>query len=130
MVGYTDGRNATEVPLSGPTGSSVAMRKCQVTVTSVPDNVVSLVKSLRLVADLGLKDAKGLADYLRESSSDGCVLVAGIGQGVADHIASLFREASGAAEVEESPIQAPMLLCPKADEKYVWHWFRGPAPTD
>jgi ribosomal protein L7/L12 len=106
------------------------MSKYQVTVTSVPDNVVSLVKSLRLVADLGLKDAKDLADYLSRSSSDGCVLVAGIGQGVADHIALLFREAGGAAEVKESPIQAPMLLCPKADEKYAWHWFHGPAPTD
>ena len=105
------------------------MSKYQVTVTSVPDNIVSLVKSLRLVADLGLKDAKDLADFLRENSSEGCVLVAGIGQGVADHVVTLFREAGGAAEVEESPIQAPMLLCPKADEKYVWHWLRGPSPT-
>ena len=40
------------------------MSKYQVTVTSVPDNLVALVKSLRLVADLGLKDAKDLADYL------------------------------------------------------------------
>lgn len=106
------------------------MSKYQVTVTTVPDNIISLVKSLRLVADLGLKDAKDVADFLRSSGSDGCVLVAGVEQEVADHVAALFHEAGGNAEVQESSIVAPMLLCPKANEKYAWHWLRGPTPTE
>ena len=105
------------------------MSKYQVTVTTVPDNIVSLVKSLRLVADLGLKDAKDVADFLRSTGSDGCVLVAGVEQDVADHVAELFHQAGGNAEVQESSIVVPMLLCPKANKKYAWHWFGGPTPT-
>lgn len=106
------------------------MSKYQVTVKTVPENIVPLVKFLRLVAALGLKDAKDVADFLRSSGSDGCVLVAGVEQEVADHVAALFHEAGGNAKVEQSSIVAPMFLWPKANEKYTWHWFRGLTPTE
>jgi ribosomal protein L7/L12 len=97
------------------------MAKYQVTVTAVSDQIVSLVKSLRLVGDLGLKDAKDIADYL--SANLPCVLVAGIDQEVADHIAGLLRDAGTTARAEESPLTAPLLLCPGANHRYRWSWL-------
>ncbi len=42
------------------------MSRFQVRVVSPGLKIVPLVKTLRLVADLGLADAKGLSDYLRD----------------------------------------------------------------
>lgn len=99
------------------------MTKYQVRVQSLPEKVVLLVKSLRLVADLGLRDAKELSDYL--SSSLPCLLVVGIDYGVAEHIVSLLQEAGASAIVEESSLTQPLLLCPKANQRYQWHWLTG-----
>jgi len=60
------------------------MTKYQVRVQSLPSEVVPLVKSLRLVANLELLDVKKLFDYL--SASLLCVLVAGVDQDVAEHL--------------------------------------------
>ena len=106
------------------------MNKYQITVTTVPDNIVPFVKSLRLVANLRLKDANDLADFMRSNRSESYVLLAGVDQEVADHVAVLIHKAGGNAEVARSSIAAPMLLCPKAKEKYAWHWFRGPTRTE
>lgn len=102
------------------------MTKHQVRVQSLPNNVVPLVKSLRLVADLGLRDAKELSEYLTTSLP--CVLVAGINHDVAEHIISLLQEAGAAAVMEESSLSQPMLLCPEANQRYRWHWASGPTP--
>lgn len=98
----------------------------EVKVQSLPNNVVPLVKSLRLVADLGLLDAKELLECLATSMP--CVLVAGIDHDVAEHIVSLLQEAGAAAVVEESSLSQPMLLCPEANQRYRWHWASGPTP--
>ena len=103
------------------------MSKFQVRVTSAGSKVVPLVKTLRLVADLGLGEAKGLSDYLREHTP--CVLVTGVGREVADHAAGLLREAGAEVMVEESSVTAPMLLCPEADQRYRWSWLGGPTPV-
>jgi ribosomal protein L7/L12 len=103
------------------------MPKFQVKVTSPGTKVVSLVKTLRLVADLGLGDAKHLSDYLRDHTP--CVLVAGVDREVADHAAGLLREAGSQVLVEESHIEAPMLLCPEANQRYRWSWLSGPTPV-
>ncbi|MFH0943815.1 MAG: hypothetical protein V2A76_01345 [Planctomycetota bacterium] len=58
------------------------MTSYQVTVSSVSDKTVALLRSLSLVAGLGLRDGKHLLDNLVESLP--CVLVAGIDQAVAD----------------------------------------------
>lgn len=102
------------------------MPKFQVRVESLADKVVPLVKSLRLVADLGLRDAKELSDYL--STALPCLLVAGVERDVAEHVAELLKEAGASARVEESSIDDPMLLCPEANQRYRWSWLAGPTP--
>ncbi len=102
------------------------MSKFQVHVTSAGAKVIPLVKTLRLVADLGLGEAKSLSDYLRDHAP--CVLVAGVSREVADHAAGLLREAGAEVVIEESSLTAPMLLCPEADQRYRWNWFAGPTP--
>ena len=97
------------------------MQKHQVTVTAVPPNIVPLIKSLRLVANLGLKDAKNLADFLRGSLP--CVLVAGIDPAVADHVVKLLQEAGAGVAAEQSPLSVPMLLCPQANQRHRWTWL-------
>jgi ribosomal protein L7/L12 len=94
------------------------MSKFQVRVTSPGSRVVPLVKTLRLVANLGLREAKGLSDYLQEHAP--CVLVVGVSREVAE----LLRE----VEVEESSIDAPMLLYPEANQRYRWNWLSGYTP--
>lgn len=103
------------------------MSKFQVRVTSAGSKVLPLVKTLRLIADLGLGEAKGLSAFLREHAP--CVLVAGVSREVADHGASLLRESGAEAVVEESSLTAPMLLCPEADQRYRWNWLGGPTPV-
>lgn len=103
------------------------MSKFQIRVTSTGSKIVPMVKTLRLVADLGLGEAKGLSDYLCDHAP--CVLVAGVSWEVADHAAKLLREAGAEVVVEESSLGAPMLLCPEADQRYQWNWLRGPRPV-
>ena len=100
------------------------MAKFQVKITAAGTKVVPLIKTLRLVADLGLGEAKHLSDYLRDHAP--CVLVAGVDQEVADHAAGLLREAGADVAVEESSVDGPMLLCPEANERYRWSWLSGP----
>src|ERR1043165_4172998 len=99
------------------------MKKHQVVITAVPEPVGPFIKSLRLVADLGLTDAKALYDFLAASLP--CVLGAGIDQEVADHVLTVVREAGAGAHVEGSSVVVPMLLCPQANEKYRWSWLGG-----
>ena len=102
------------------------MPKHQVKIVSTGTKVVPLVKSLRIVADLGLGDAKHLSDYLRDSTP--CVLVAGVDRDVAEHAAGILREAGAEVVVEESSLDAPMLLCPEANQRYRWSWLSGAVP--
>lgn len=88
--------------------------------------VVPLVKTLRLVANLGLREAKGLSDYLQDHAP--CVLIVGVSREVADHIAGLLRKSWAKVEVEESSINAPILLYPEADRRYRWNWLSGSTP--
>ena len=103
------------------------MPKFQVKVMSPGTKVVALVKTLRLVADLGLGDAKHLSDFFRDSAP--CLLVAGVDREIADHAAGILREAGAEVVVEESSIEVPMLLCPEANQRYKWSWLGGPTPV-
>jgi ribosomal protein L7/L12 len=105
------------------------MAKYQVTVTGIAhEKVILFVKSLRLIADLGLKDAKDLAMYI--ATTQPCILVAGIDQEVADHVVGLLREAGAQAAVQGSSLTAPLLLCPQANERYRWSWLGGRVPVE
>jgi ribosomal protein L7/L12 len=120
-------QRATELWLGGSRPEEVTMSKFLVRVISPGSNVVPRVKTLRLVADLGLAEAKGLSDYLRDHTP--CVLVAGVSREVADHAAELLRKAGAEVAVEESSLDAPMLLCPEADHRYRWSFLSGPVPV-
>jgi ribosomal protein L7/L12 len=104
------------------------MAKFQVTVTNISrEKVVPLIKSLRLIGDLGLKDAKELAEFL--ASTKPCILVAGIDREVADHVVSLLQEAGTSATVEDSTLPVPLFLCPEANQRYRWSWLGGRVPV-
>lgn len=104
------------------------MSKCQVRVTSTGTNGVPLLKTLRLVGSFGIRDAKDLSDFLRDSTP--CLLVAGVDRDVADHICALLCEAGADVAIEESSIDVPMLLCPRANRRYRWSWFSGPTAVE
>jgi ribosomal protein L7/L12 len=103
------------------------MSRFQVQVTAVGPRLVPMLKTLRLVADLGLVEAQGLADHLRGHVP--CVLVAGVARDVAEHAAGLLRAAGASAVVEPSAVTSPMLLCPEAGQRHRWDWLRGPQPA-
>lgn len=104
------------------------MPKFQVRVNSFGSDVISIVKTLRTIAILGLADAKCLSDYLKEHTP--CVVVAGIAKDVADHVAQMFNEAGAEAVVEDSSLDTPLLLCPEAAHRHRWKWLTGPIRID
>ncbi len=81
------------------------------------------LRSLRLIADINLREARALSDYLRVHAP--CVLVAGVSQEVADHAAELLRESGCAAAAEKSSLEHPMLLCPAANQRRKWSRLGG-----
>jgi hypothetical protein len=100
----------------------------QVNITAVSDRAwFDLRKALQMVAGLGWLDARRLSRYVLAVDRNTeqylhlpCVLVAGIDRTTADHVAGLLREAGATVSVEESTVQQPMLLCPKANRRYRW----------
>jgi hypothetical protein len=100
----------------------------QVNITAVSDRAwFDLRKALRMVAGLGWLDAKRLSRYLLKVDDSTeemvhlpCVLVAGIDRATAEHVAGQLREAGATISVEESAVEQPMLLCPKANQRYRW----------
>lgn len=104
------------------------MTKYQVTVTNTTrDKLVPLIKSLRVIGNLGLKNAKELAEFMSATSS--CMLVAGIDRDVAEHVVKLLQDVGATAVVEESTIEVPLLLCPEANQKHRWSWLGGRVPV-
>ena len=104
------------------------MPKYQVAVTAVSDRTwLDLRKALQMVAGLGWLDARRLSRYVLAADRTTeqylhlpCVLVAGIDRATADHVAGLLRQAGATVSVEESTVRQPMLLCPKANQRYRW----------
>jgi ribosomal protein L7/L12 len=99
------------------------MSKYQVTVTTVSEESPKLLKALRLVANLEIKEAKNISSYLINSLP--CVLVAGVDHDVAEHIVNTLREGDAIAIVEPSNISSPMLLYPPVNQRYTWHMIKG-----
>lgn len=98
------------------------MSKQQVRVSNTPSDTVQFVKALRLIGNLSLKDASDLAIYLEDFRDS--VVVAGIDQEVATHIADALRLAGAEVVVEECSIDTPMLCSPRVKEKYEWSSLR------
>jgi ribosomal protein L7/L12 len=95
------------------------MSKRQVRVSKPPSDRVQFVKALRLIGNLGLKEASELALHL-ENFRDS-VVVAGIEPEVATHIAEALGLAGAEVVVEECSISTPMLRRPAVNAKYAWH---------
>jgi ribosomal protein L7/L12 len=93
---------------------------CQVKVTSLGKQVQT-IRSLRLLGNLGLLDAKTLEGHLRARLP--CILAAGLSQERAQQVAALITDAGGAAVVEPSSVDQPMVLAPNAARTYQWNWL-------
>lgn len=104
------------------------MNSRQIEIHQLPSDHVEFLRALRLVADMGLKQATSLASYLRTVQNP--VLAAGLQPDVAEHIADTLRDAGAEVVVADCSIDTPMLCCPPADEKFVWSLFRGVLKAD
>jgi hypothetical protein len=112
------------------------MAKYQVKITAVSDRAwFALGKALRTVAGLSWLESRRLRRYLLKVDDSTeelvhlpCVLVAGIDGATADHAAGLLRKAGAIVSVEEATVQQPMLLCPKANQRYQWDAMLGARP--
>jgi ribosomal protein L7/L12 len=103
------------------------MSKFQIRIISIGSNETPLLKTIRLVADLGALDAASVFSYLQDRAP--CVLVAGVNSEVAEHAANLLRSAGAEVVVEASSLEVPTVLRPQTDRRYRWHWFRGAIPV-
>lgn len=97
------------------------MSTFQIHILSLGDQHTRLLKALRLVGDMDLYQARGLLDFLK--TRDDSVLLAGVGEEVAEHVAGLLREAGASTRVAESSLDNPMLLSPNANRCYTWTWL-------
>jgi hypothetical protein len=108
------------------------MSKFQIRIISIGSNEALLIRTIRLVTNLGAFDSALVFAYLNageaslEKNRIPCILVAGISAEVAEHSANLLREAGAEVVVEASSLEVPTVLRPQADQRYRWHWFRGP----
>lgn len=98
------------------------MSKEQIRVSHVPSDRVPFIKALRLVGQLGLKQANDLAVHLERFRNS--VLVAGIDPAVAGHVSEVLRASGAEVVVEPCSINTPMLCSPAANAKYQWGRFR------
>jgi hypothetical protein len=99
------------------------MNKYQVRLRELPADRVAFLRSLRLVGNLGLKQADDLARHLDRFRKS--VLVAGVEESTAGHIASSLIEAGAEVDVEISSVDSPMLCTPTVNDKFRWQGW-GP----
>lgn len=99
------------------------MAKFQIRLRELPTDRIALVRALRLIGNLGLRQADDLArhvDRFRKS-----VLVAGVDESTAGHIAAALRNAGAEVEMESSSVDTPMLCTPMVNSKFSWQGW-GP----
>ena len=94
------------------------MNKYQIRLRELPPDRIAFLRSLRLVGNLGLRQADDLARHLDRFRHS--VLVAGVEQGTADHIAASLIDAGAKVEVETSSVDSPMLCTPTVNDKFRW----------
>jgi len=94
----------------------------QIRVSKVPEDRVQFIKALRLVGQLGLKQATDLAIYLDRFRHS--VIAAGMEPDVAAHIADVLKSAGADVVLEDCSINTPMLCYPAVNTRYAWGAFR------
>lgn len=90
--------------------------KFEVVITSVSTDKFALMKALRIVANLELRQASALTALIETSGN--IVLAAGIDQSIAEHISTLLQNTGATATIRESSITVPMLCFPDVNKKY------------
>jgi hypothetical protein len=99
------------------------MSKYQIRVDSLPTDRTKMISAARLIGHMGLTEASNLVRHLEEFNQS--LVVAGVEQDVADHIAGVLREAGASISIECSSINTPMLCAPEVNAKYTWGAFRS-----
>ena len=95
----------------------------QVDVGRVPADGVEIVKALRLVGQMSLRQASDVHACLVESR--GGTVVAGIELTVAEHIARELVTAGADAVVAESSVRSPSRCDPAVAVKFTWTRLRS-----
>jgi hypothetical protein len=99
------------------------MNKYQIRLREFPADRVALVRALRLVGNLNLKHADDLARHLENHRRS--VVVAGVDESTAGHIAAALRDAGSEVAIEPSSVDTPMLCSPVVNSKFSWRGW-GP----
>ena len=94
------------------------MSKYQVRLRKISGGDFAHVRALRLVGGLGLRQAHDLAKHLDRHSNS--VVVAGVDEPVAHHLAAALNAAGAEAIIEGSSLATPMVCAPAANVKFKW----------
>ncbi len=89
----------------------------------LPENHIPVLRVMREIAGIGLKEAKELLTYLKANCP--CVLMTGVEKNLAETITNRLINVNVVAQVQTSSISNPMLVCPKFDQRYQYHWLFG-----
>jgi large subunit ribosomal protein L7/L12 len=85
---------ASAGPAAGPAAAAAEQTEFDVVLTAVGDNKVSVIKAVRVITGLGLKEAKDLVDAAPKTVKEG------VSKADADAVAKQLIEAGATAEVK------------------------------
>ena len=100
----------------------------EILIRKLPEDHIPLLRAIRKIARVDLREAKGLLTYLQSNCP--CVLLAGVEQHVADNVSRQLTKAGTAVQVQTSVLSHPMLVSPKLDDRYKDHWLFGLQPVE
>jgi large subunit ribosomal protein L7/L12 len=81
-------------PAAGPAAAAAEQSEFDVILTAIGDNKVSVIKAVRVITGLGLKEAKDLVDAAPKAVKEG------VSKADADAVAKQLIEAGATAEVK------------------------------
>jgi large subunit ribosomal protein L7/L12 len=81
-------------PAAGPAAAAAEQSEFDVILTTIGDNKVSVIKAVRVITGLGLKEAKDLVDAAPKAVKEG------VSKADADAVAKQLIEAGATAEVK------------------------------
>jgi hypothetical protein len=99
------------------------VNKYQIRFRKLPTDHVAFVRALRLVGNLKLKQADDLARHVERYRKS--VVVAGIDESTAGHIAAALNRAGSEVAIEPSSVDTPMLCMPIVNARFNWRGW-GP----
>lgn len=94
------------------------MDNFQIRLERAAEDEQDMIKALRVVGKLPLTRAHRVYRYLCSAADP--VIVAGVSQAVAEHVARELRESGAAVRIEPCSLSTPMVVEPKASDIYAW----------